>query len=364
MTLLAVREFFNVPVLIGDTLVSEKASGKLRFPTQPPDKLLDSTSTGYLPSDTYRKVYIISDNFAIGWAGDMWLAELLLKRIFSSFAGRVVTQELWEKFITSQHVDIRRNMLLAGWIIESERRLAFRWRSKFPLKLEKNIEGWAGFFDGSGADFARRTLGEPPVYTSTASENKDKATLRSLDGISELIAFELWDGRNLRDLFGLCYELIVFDGNKFSYVDNINYLLYRYTWRADQPNQIVGGIVRFRTYYKNFDGYACCTISNQAFEPYRNGFFVIKPIFGEKSQVDWAPTNHVHQGFDADYFCNFVIVEASDGKNMFSPFIVTKGSPELPIEYTDDGNETYVKMKEGHDFILNYYLNHRAQFNP
>jgi len=107
MTLLAVREFFDMPVLIGDTLVSDKPSGKRRFPTQPPNRLLDSALArhGYLPSDTYRKVYIVSDNFAVGWAGAMWLATDLLHDVFSIFAGCAVTPEAWEKFITSQHPD-------------------------------------------------------------------------------------------------------------------------------------------------------------------------------------------------------------------------------------------------------------------
>ncbi len=363
MTLLAVREFFDIPVLIGDTLVSSKAPGKRRFPTQPPNRLLDSASTlyGYLPSNTYRKVYIISDNFAIGWAGHMGLAADLLERIFSIFAGRAVTQEAWEKFITSQHPDARMNMVLAGWIIESGRKLAFHWRSKFPSELEKVTAKGACFSDGSDADFARRTLSEPVAYTTTATEDRHKATLCALDGISALIAYELLDGGNLRDLFGLGYELIVFDGNKFSYIDNINYLHYRYTWHADRPDQMEGGIVRFSTHYRNSDDYACCTILNHVYDPHIDGFFVIKPIFGEKSQVDWAPTNRLQQGFDAEYFCNFVFVEASDGKNMNSPFVVSRGSPYLPIEYVDQGNETYVKMKEGHDFILQYYLGYRAQ---
>ncbi len=364
MTLLAVREFFDIPVLIGDTLVSSKAPGKRRFPTQPPNRLLDSASTllyGYLPSNTYRKVYIISDNFAIGWAGDKWPAANLLERIFSNFAGRAATPEAWEKFITSQQPDAETNVVLAGWIIESGRRLAFRWWSKFPSNLKKDFAKGACFSDGTGADFARRTLGEPVTYTTTATEDRHKATLCALDGISMLIAYELLDGSNLLDLFGLCYELIVFDGNRFSYIDDINYLHYHYIWHADRPDSMEGGIVRFRTHYRNFDDYACCIISNHAYNPHIDGFFVLKPIFGEKAQADWAPTKRIRQGFDAEYFCNFVFVEASDGKNMYSPFVVSRGSPDLPIEYVDQGNETYIKMKEGHDFIRQFYLGYRAQ---
>jgi len=336
MTLLAVREFFDIPVLIGDTLISFEAPGKRRFPTQPPNKPLDSASNLYqlMPGNTYRKVYIISDNFAIGWAGDMPPAANLLERIFSTFAGRTTTSKAWEKFITSQQPDAKTNVVLAGWIIESERRLAFRWWSKFPWILEKDIGKGACFYDGTGADFAQRTFRIPVGYTTTATEDRHKATLCALNGISTLIAYELRVGSNLRNLFGLCYELIVFDGNKFSYIDDINYLHYYYTWHADQPDLMEGGIVRF---------------------------FVIKPTFGKKAQPDWAPTKSIRQGFDAEYFCNFVFVEASDGKNMKLPFIVSRGSPDLPIEYVDQGNETYIKMKEGHDFILQYYLSHRAQ---
>ena len=363
MTLLAVREFFDIPVLIGDTLVSSKAPGKRRFPTQPPNRLLDSASTpyGYLPINTYRKVYIISDNFAIGWAGDMGPAADLLERIFSIFAGRAVTQEAWEEFITSEHPDPRTNMVLAGWIIESGRRLAFRWYSESPSKLEKGTAKGACFSDGTGADFAQRTLREPVADNTTYTDDGQKATLCALDGISALIAYELLDGGNLRDLFGLCYELIVFNGNRFSYIDNINYLHYHYTWHADRPDQIEGGIVRFLIHYRKFDDYACCIINNHVYNPHIDGFFVIKPIFGEKSHEDWAPTNRLQHGFDAEYFCNFVFVEASDGKNMNRSFIVSRGSPYLPIEYEHQGNETYLKMKEGHDFIRQFYLGYRAQ---
>ena len=362
MTLLAVREFFDIPVLIGDTLVSDKPTGKRRFPTQPPDRLLDSASAphGYLPSNTYRKVYIVSDNFAVGWAGAMWLAADLLRDVFSVFAGRAVTPEAWEEFTTSQHPDAGTTVVLVGWIIESGRRLAFRWRSQSPSNLEKDTAKGACFSDGTGADFARRTIGEPVEYTTTATQRRQKATLCALDGISDLIGYELLDGSNVLDLFGLCYELVVFDGDRFCYIDDVNYLHYHYKWHADQPDQLQGGIVRFRTHYRNFGDYACCSISNHVYDPHIDGFFVIKPVFGAKSEADWAPTKRIRWDFDAAYFCNFVMVEGSDGKNMYRSFVVSRGSPDLPIDYIDQGNETYIKMKEGHDFILRYYLSHRA----
>jgi hypothetical protein len=364
MTLIAVRDFFDVAVLIGDTLVSSKASGKRRFPTQPPNRLLDSVSAphGFLPSYTNRKVYIVSDNFAIGWAGDMWPAANLLERIYSIFAGCAVTLEAWENFITNQHLGSGADIVLIGWIIESGRKLAFRWRSKSPSIVEKDTSRGARFSEGSGADFAINTLGEPETYKTTATKGREKAILCALDGISELIVFELLDGGNLYKLFGLCYELIVFDGNRFTYIDNINYLNYHFTWHVDRPEKLEGGIVRFRNHYRLFDDYACCTISNHVYEPHFDGFFVIKPIFGEKSAEDWAPSTRLSQGFDADYFCNFVIVDGSDGKNMYRPFVVSRGSPDLPITYEVQGKENYVKMKEGHKFILQYYLEYRAQF--
>ena len=363
MTLLALREFFDVPVLIGDTLVSDAAPGRRRLPTQPPNTLWDMASAphGYLPSNTYRKVYIVSDNFAVGWAGDMWVATDLLYDIQSVFGGREVTPEAWEEYITSQQPEAGENLVLAGWIVDSGRRVAFRWRSRFPSNLQKDTARGACFSDGTGADFARRTLGEPVTYSTTATEARDKATLCALDGISNLVAYELVDGSNLRELFGLCYELIVFDGARFCHVDDVSYLHYHYTWHSDRPDQIEGGIVRFSTHYKNYGDYACYSISNHVYEPHRDVFLVIKPAFGQKSEVDWAPAKRFRRAFDAEYFCNFVIVEASDGKNMYSAFVVSRGSPELPIEYTDEGSETNVKMKEGHDFIPRYYLSHRAQ---
>jgi hypothetical protein len=339
MTLLAIRGFFGVPVLVADTLVSDKGPGKRRLPTRPPNQLFDAASAphGYLPSNTYRKVYIVSDNLAVGWAGDMSPAAELLETVFSVFGGTAVTPEDWEKFITSRQCDGGANVVLAGWIIDGDRRLAFRWRSRFPSNLQKDTSTGACFSDGTGADFARRTLGQPATYTTTATKGSDKATLCALDGISNLVAYELADGSNLLELFGLCYELIVFDGTRFFYVDDINYLHYHYRWDADRPERLEGGIIRFRTHYRNLGEYACCSISNHAYDPHVDGFFVIKPVFGEKSQPEWAPAKRIRSGFDAEYFCNFVFVEASDGMNMYSPFVVTRGSPDLPIDYTDEG---------------------------
>lgn len=216
------------------------------------------------------------------------------------------------------------------------------------------------FMRGTGSDFAQRTFIEPEAYTTPTTENKQKATLCSLNCISTLIAYELRYGSNLQDLFGLCYELILFDGNRFRYIDDINYLHYYYKWDADRPASIEGGIARFRVHYKDFNDYACCTIANHAYDPHFDGFFVIKPIFGEKADPDWSPMKRLQQGFDAQYFCNFVFVEASDGKNMNKGFVVERGSPYLPVEYEDQGNETYVRMKENYDYILQNYLEYRA----
>jgi hypothetical protein len=236
--------------------------------------------------------------------------------------------------------------------------LAFHWDSALPLNLEKGTE----FYVGSGAEFARSAFIEPQAYTTTATENRQKAILCSLDCISRLIAHELYIGTNLQHLFGLCYELIVFDGKRFIYIDDINNLHYSYKWYANRPDSIEGGIVRYRLHYKSFSDYACCTISNHAYDPHADVFLVIKPVFGAKARTDWAPTKRLRQGFDAEYFCNFILVEASDGKHMINTLVVTKGSPYLPIEYEDQGDETYVRMKENYKFILENYLDYRTQF--
>jgi hypothetical protein len=360
LTLIVVKELFKTPVLIGDVLVSSTPihPEKRSFPTQPPNKLLDSEKTfkNYLPSNTYRKVYIISDNFAVGFAGDVGGAAKLMRRIFTAFAGQSMTLELWEKFITSQHSHTS-NFTLIGWIVENEKRSAFRWESKSPSHLAKGNQ----YYAGSGEEEARRIFREPESYTTPTTDDTEKALLCSLDHISTLIAFELLIASNLEKLFGLCYELILYNGNKFIYVDDVNYLHYYFNWHADRPDKLEGGIAKFRIHYKNFGDYSCCTISNHRYEPHIDGFLVIKPIFGEKAQEKWAPAKSLYHRFDSQYFCNFVFIDGSDGKHMKKGFIVERGSSYLPIQYQEEGHETHISMKKDYSYILHLYLNYRAE---
>ena len=125
MTLIAGFQYQDVPLLLGDFMISGGARGY-----------------------TLKKVHLISPNLVVGWTGHLFLAKSLLRDLHNKFNGVRVSKEELEQFLINYPVDNSSSMLvhLVGSIID-DKRYCFLWNSSHPQRLF--YESY--HVDGSGA---------------------------------------------------------------------------------------------------------------------------------------------------------------------------------------------------------------------
>lgn len=126
MTLLAAFTAFEIPILVGDLLITRNFSR-------------DSTR---------KKIHILSSNCVIGWTGFLDSAEIVFKKLFEEIDSNNCELSVLEETLTSFSADEFKGspVKLVGWIVEETVR-CFRWDSRIPKRLnfpESAFDGSAG----------------------------------------------------------------------------------------------------------------------------------------------------------------------------------------------------------------------------
>lgn len=211
MTLIATYKKFDIPVLLGDVLIT--GGGKESY---------------------CKKINKVSSNFVIGWTGRKLNAVTVLKPLFETFGNKKVSMKEVEEFLlsfdTSQFIgdENENKLLMSGWIIDDEE-YSFLWNGNYNNFETKELffdEG-NGIFLGSGSNFFEGLLQESeevPIHTSN-SDLYFQAVGSVLKEVCALTNGEYpATNKSWRNGFGFAYEVLIYDGNRFNYLDNILYL--------------------------------------------------------------------------------------------------------------------------------------------
>ena len=117
MTLVAIFKVDDIPMMIGDLLISRNNQ----------------------PVGCNKKVHLIGPNFAIGWSGDFLAACVVIPDIYAEFGERRVTYEEVKTFLTmypsSQKLG-QFNANFMAWIVEDQPR-GFLWNSGWGAELQE-----------------------------------------------------------------------------------------------------------------------------------------------------------------------------------------------------------------------------------
>lgn len=209
MTLIAAYRENETPILLGDVLITNRFNDEFHC----------------------KKIVKISPNFVIGWTGMKSYAMSVLKELFFKFKNKIVTMKEIERFLlefdTSKFLDDE-NLTMLGWVIE-EKQYCFEWFSevnKYDYKEIYYLESEKGFFAGSGSDFFEKLLKESKnfYYEFSASNQQIQALGKVLQEVCSLTNAEyLATDKSWRERFGFGYEVLIFNGKEFNYLDNILY---------------------------------------------------------------------------------------------------------------------------------------------
>ena len=202
MTVVAGFQHEGVPILLGDFLLSRDG----------------------IASGVRRKLFRFSNNFVAGWTGTRLTAQTIMSELFERFGGTNPTFNDIRGFLAGGPEPISAGMAVSivGWVVDTAPR-CFCWHSDYPSDVYEN----ESYFFGSGGPTLERMVRKPRyVGMRGLREHRsavDYAIYFSLDLAGRLLADELCERQNQEDCFGVAYEILVYDGTSFEYVDDILY---------------------------------------------------------------------------------------------------------------------------------------------
>lgn len=204
MTLIAAYWEHNTPVLIGDVLTSI------------------ATPDGLLPAGARKKLVRLGSSVAVGFSGSVDAAEQLFTHLTSHIGSSAIDITQLERLMAGYDVRaLPGDLSVLGWAAIPEL-TCFRWDSKTPQQFSIASRHYAG----SGISMAESLLGRSrPGFVEGLNPSPDTAIKNALSITCNLIAREELGAPFRLQGFGKAYEIIVWDGTQFTYVDDVIYLL-------------------------------------------------------------------------------------------------------------------------------------------
>jgi hypothetical protein len=329
MTLIAAYRNNNIPVLIGDMALIEADIRSLR-----------------------KKVYVVSDNFAVAWTGHRIIAKKVITDLKNVFSNKVVTKASIEDFLKSYEFDdfgsLHTNFI--GWVVDDEPH-CFRWNCLYP----KEVFYDSHFVDGTGEEYFESLKNQPRQRGGSVLPIQDEAILSIINDVA-YARFEESLYRGTWDLnFGASYDILAFIGGRFRYVRSIAYIGWNYFWdshrgtgRLEQAPVIIKhncigeySIIQEALHGKHYNGE---TIN-----------YLSRPVYDDMPE---ANLSNFSLTLDSDYYANYFLFR-ENGETIFKILLTVQSiTTDGPLRIERHGGAYYLTYDT--DELDRIYRKHRA----
>jgi hypothetical protein len=343
MTMIAAFPLRGIPVLIGDFLLTDNQTNSkhLFFPTRPGHQNKKPSEKSGRVAGMRKKIHKISERLVVGFTGDLRPGEKLMKALIKQFGDKRLTKDELEKFLSEIVITDKHKTKLVGWIWEN-RPLCFEWKGSAPNK----VEIVASTFSGSGGEHFRNEIMKVDSFGFEGVKTElEKAIYIAVAQVGKIFCSELMGASNLDYAYGGGAEIILWDGSKFLYVDNIVYAF----WNAliNEDNSLIFSFGNVSAVYKNFDKFSILQVN------------VIGPHIGPHSAIigvesintysnlitpinDTMPNYKAHKigqlSFDAPiWFTGIVVNNFKKSKQVILKFVSDGSEVNNSITYYKDG---------------------------
>ena len=217
MTVIAAWKDRDVPILIGDFIVSIQGSSKfsnIAIPSRDDlDRLLPESDKRNIV-DLCQKVYCISPTFAVACAGSKPIARQIIRRLQNQYRDRAPSLvEVRNHFRRLSYSQRKYGYsVFLGWIVEGQEMHGFRWDSRSPKEFELGDT----FVDGSGYNHLKEVL--------TVSLIGNDPLEAALGRVAVLLKDEVLYGSQLWHLFGGGFEIAHFGDSGFSIIPSATFI--------------------------------------------------------------------------------------------------------------------------------------------
>lgn len=233
MTLIAALYLYDVPVLIGDVIVSRTGgTGEHRHVPTRTDvpELLPPEWQRHISGMT-RKVAKLHDRLVVAWTGHCIAARAVVADLRARYRGREPDRADLAAFLQA-YPELGRGVrcTLIGWLVDGRGVTSFVWHSDSRSFAAKGTERNMAY--GSGAQDLYELMQERQAFHSDDQTPEDKAVGAALGLAAQVIGDELLTGRTLQTLYGGAIEALYLSEGKFVAVENVTFLF----WDAEIDN--------------------------------------------------------------------------------------------------------------------------------
>jgi ATP-dependent protease HslVU (ClpYQ) peptidase subunit len=365
MTMIACTMNVAAPVIIGDLLISDSVKpNKFIIPVLTEDVLqyLSSVSE-FHPIRLDQKVYIIKSNVCIAFAGKVYYIKRFLEDI-SIFckANTSMNAEKIEEFLDeNKHDDSWKHFSFLILVVDKEDNhlRVGRFMHGDWVRVESDVFGEV-FASGSGSiDFLKETKENVKIRSQFPPEDISYTLQVNIIMICKLLARERLSLDTVRQHWGAGFEMIYFDKDQFTKLDNITYIINQGAFdnNGDIGEVPVPGIILHYKYHgeilvitviKPYRGETETTDTTYIIRSKEFGItqFIVVPMnyqgmenFNEFAKNPSFKSNHNAMGY---------IIETTTGHYLPASFNV---GPELEVKYNHPGNLTITMFKDINDIL-------------
>jgi hypothetical protein len=313
MTLIAATSNFGHPILMGDILMTSAADVVESVPELPTH--LSSVnhrlppSQKFLPSGLRRKIYVVTDQLAVGLAGSEYQMKAYLDELRNYFKYKPVTEvdveAFWGEFGQQDFPGCSAILVYAiktseGTLITQ--RYFGNWRH-----LTSPLYGEV-FACGSGSlSFLERTSEQWNVPFSSVSRQLFQAIALNYSLISTILGNEQMNLETIKQHWGASFEMIYYDGERFQTMDDITLVFFKGTLDIQSGVYQIHPFL-FCNYQYSKDG-NILVINSGTFDKHKA--YGVLPLYLESEQVD-VSTLPQRAHFDARKICLSYILEVSE----------------------------------------------------
>jgi hypothetical protein len=348
MTLIAATSNFGHPILIGDILTtspSETVEREIEIPTHlsgvnhrlPPNQKL-------LPSNLRRKIYVVTDQLAVGLAGSEYDMKAYLDELRNYFKYKDVTEanvvEFWEEFRQEDFPECTAILLYATKTPEGTlitQRHFGAWR-RFTSPLYGEV-----FACGSGSlPFLKHAGTEWKMPFSSGPGRSFQAIGLNYSLISTILGHEWLTLETIKNYWGASFEMIYYDGGRFRMMDDITIVLFKGTLDIKTGHYEVQPRLFFNYQYSK-DG-DILVINAGGFAAHK--VYGVLPLYLRSEDVDES-TLPQKAHFDAKKICLSYILETSERQvngseitvEIVAPTFFTETGPEADLRFVAPGQQ-------------------------
>jgi hypothetical protein len=283
-----------------------------------------------------------------------------MSELFERFGGTKPTFDDIREFLVARPEPFPADMAVSilGWVIDTAPR-CFCWHSDYPSDVYES----ESYFFGSGGRTLEWMIGKPRSRWMKGLEEYrsavDYATYFSLDLAGRLLADELFEKQNQKGCFGVAYEILVYDGTSFAYVDDI-----LYTFCDFSSSDLMK--VFNPSYYKVRQLGELSAVQRTDVQTDHTVVDLITPVFdspqvGETINkfVNWMKSEKKTKPFPvtSKYYCLAYRLSESEGSVFPGAIVCRSAGPNQPIMINRTGpntEEVTIKLSRLYDFVQRF----------